>query len=445
MPIGALAGAACVAALWFGYESKAATLPPTAGVPGTPAATAQAEDASSPARVLAMASPGGTSPVDVEVRAAQEWVKRLPRSSDKLIELGRAWVMKARHSADPGFYLNAQACADLAVEIDPKSRLAKELSAQVLLNQHRFAEAKDRCEQVLAEDPDAFITLGVYSDTLLELGRIDEAIAAADRMGDFKPNLASYVRASHLQWLRNDMDGALKSAKLAIEASVDHTQPEPRAYAMVQTANMFWHRGDYEGADAGYKKALSSFTDYPSALVGRGRVALAQGDAKAAVDFFRAADKQSPLCETAWRLGDACAAMGDDACSVDAYAKVVERGRKEDARTLAAFYAAKNRDIDEALRLSAKEMENRPGIHTQDIRAWVLYRAGRVAEAKQLITQAVRFGTPDAQLVYHHGAILIAAGDKEGGAKLVKKALELNPRFDPTGAPEAAKLLESTK
>jgi tetratricopeptide (TPR) repeat protein len=443
--LGRLAAIGCVIAA-IGCDSAAAAPPAsTANASDTPASSALVASASSPARVLAMADPGGTTPVDVEVEAAQQWVKRLPRSSDKLIELGRAWVIKARHAGDPGFYLNAQACADLATELDPKSRLARELTAQVLLNQHRFVEAKDACEQVLGEDPEAFITLGVYSDTLLELGRIEGAIKAAERMVDFKPNLASYVRASFLQWLRNDLDGALGSAKLAIESSVDHTQPEPRAYAMVQTASYFWHRGDYEGADAGYKKALSIFTDYAPALVGRARVAMARGDAASAVELLRMADKESPLAETAWRLGDACAAAGDQACADQAYAKVVERGRKEDHRTLAQFFAVKNRDIDEALRLTQKELELRPGLYTHDARAWALYRAGKLDQAKQHIEQAARLGTPDAQLHYHHGAILIAAGDKDRGRKLVEKALALNPKFDPTGAPEAAQVLESTK
>ena len=32
-------------------------------------------------------------------------------------------------------------------------------------------------------------------------------------------------------------------------------------------------------------------------------------------------------------------------------------------------------------------------------------------------------------------------GEKEAGEKLVREALALNPRFDPVGAPEAAKLV----
>jgi tetratricopeptide (TPR) repeat protein len=432
----ALGAAACA-------QSSAAEAPKPAET--TQAAAAKPAQPASSQRVLAMSDPGGTAPVDAEVRAAQKWVERLPRSSDKLVELGRAWVQKARHSADPGFYLNAKACAELSQEIDPKAWLAKELFAQVALNQHAFGEAQGIAEEVLAHDPESFVTLGVYSDTLLELGKVDEAMQAAERMVDFKPNLASYVRISWFQWMRGDLPSALTSARLAIQAHADPGQPEPRAYALSQTATYFWHRGDYVGADAGYKQALSEHTDYPPALVGRAKVAMAQGEPRVAIEFLRAADKQAPLVETAWRLGDACEAAGDKACADAAFAEVVHRGRREDGRTLAQFYGVKNRDADEALRLTEKEMATRPGIWTEDARAWALYRAGRAAEARPLAASANRLGTPDAQLLYHHGAILMATGDEAAGAKLVKKALALNPKFDPTSAAEATALLAASR
>lgn len=427
-------------------QSSAAEAPKPAETAAAQAAPPGPErPASSPQRVLAMSDPGGTTRVDADVRAAQKWVERLPRSSDKLVELGRAWVQKARHSADPGFYLNAKACAELSQEVDPKAWLAKELFAQVALNQHAFDEARSISEEVLGHDPESFVTLGVYSDALLELGKIDEAMNAAERMVDFKPNLASYVRISWFQWMRGDVPAALASAKLAIEAHADPGQPEPRAYALTQTANYFWHRGDYAGADAGYKRALSEHTDYPPALIGRAKVALAQGEPRVAVEFLRAADKQAPQVETAWRLGDACEAAGDRPCADAAWAEVVHRGRREDGRTLAQFYGVKNRDSEEALRLTEKELASRPGIWTEDARAWALYRAGRATEARVLSTAANRLGTPDASLLYHHGAILMATGDEAAGAKLVKKALALNPEFDVTAAREARELLASVR
>jgi len=55
--------------------------------------------------------------------------------------------------------------------------------------------------------------------------------------------------------------------------------------------------------------------------------------------------------------------------------------------------------------------------------------------------RANRLGTQDARLLFHAGAIRIAAGDDRAGRRLVRQALDLNPHFDWAGAAEAQALL----
>jgi tetratricopeptide (TPR) repeat protein len=313
----------------------------------------------------------------------------------------------------------------------------------VLINEHKFREAHDLAGQILARDPDDVMALGTLSDALLEMGRFDEATKAAQKMLDLKPNLPSYSRASYIRWLRNDVEGAKTTIRQAIDAR-DPNDPEPGAWALVQAAMIFWHLGDYDGADAGFEKARSLRSEYPPALVGSGRVALAKGDAARAAELFARAYAASPLVETAWLLGDAKAAAGDAAGAAEAYAKVVKTGRQTDARTLAQFYATKDRDHEEALKLAEEELKVRADIYTQDAYAWALYRAGKIAEARAAIDKVTALGTKDARLLYHAGAIRMAsgaAGERAAGEKLVREALKLNPKFDVTGAAEAEKLL----
>jgi Flp pilus assembly protein TadD len=80
-------------------------------------------------------------------------------------------------------------------------------------------------------------------------------------------------------------------------------------------------------------------------------------------------------------------------------------------------------------------------VYIDDAYAWALYRAGHVDEARRMSAQALRLGTRDARLLYHAGAIAIAAGDRAHGRGLVTQALALNPGFDFTGSAEARKLL----
>ncbi|HLM73744.1 MAG TPA: tetratricopeptide repeat protein [Polyangiaceae bacterium] len=396
------------------------------------------------ARALALAKSGGSTPIDREIDLLQKRVEKIPKVTDTWILLGRAWVRKARESTDPGFYLNASACADIVLSMREDDRLALNLRSLVLLNEHKFADARDLAEQVLLKAPDDLMALATQSDALLELGRFDEASAAAQKMMDLKPNLPSFSRASYIRWLRGDIEGAKTAIRKAIDGR-DPNEPEPGAWAIVQAAMIFWHLGDYGGADAGFDKALQLFSDYPPALAGKGRVALAKGDAARAVELLASSYQKSPLVETAWLLADAKEAAGDAKGAEEARARVVKTGRQTDPRTLAQFYATKGIETAEAIRLAEEELKVRGDIYTQDALAWALYRAGKFKEAREASDKAIALGTKDARLLYHAGAIRIALGDKEAGEKLVGEALKLNPKFDLTGSVEAEKLLAGEK
>ncbi len=405
-------------------------------------ASASAAPAANDDEKLALQALPGASGVDGVIGELQKKARATPDKLEVWVVLGEQWVRKAREASDPGFFLNAEACARIALRIAPGSALALDLRGLALLNGHKFREARALAQQVLADRADDAMALGTLSDACLELGEFAEAADAAQKMVAEKPNLPSYSRAAYLRWLQGDAATAKSIMKLAVDSGAQGARdPEPRSWALVQAAMLFWHEGDYDGADAGFDLALQGLADYPPALVGKGRVALAKGDAKRAAELFERAYRQSPLPETAWLLGDARGAAGD-ARAADAYAEVVKRGRASDPRTLALFFATKDRDHDEALRLASEEKSARGDIYTEDAYAFAAYRAGKIAEAKKASDAALALGTRDARILYHGGAIRIAAGDAEGGKKLLREALRLNPKFDATGAADAARLLE---
>jgi hypothetical protein len=153
-------------------------------------------------------------------------------------------VRKARNTSDPGYYVNAEGAAEIARDLDAESAPARDLQALVLLNDHRFEDARKLASDVLLNHSDDFLALAASSDALLELGRVKEATSAVERMMALKPTHPAYTRASYLRWLNGDSDGAIEMMRLAIDAG-DRRDEEPRAWAMVQAANYFWHQGDY--------------------------------------------------------------------------------------------------------------------------------------------------------------------------------------------------------
>jgi tetratricopeptide (TPR) repeat protein len=392
------------------------------------------------ARALALAPPRGVAAIDGLIGRMQRSAIADPRKADLWIGLGQAWIRKARQTADAGYYAHAEGCARVALQVDPDSISAHDLHAMVLLNDHRFADARDAAQRILVtrnDDPPAYATL---SDALVELGQVEAAAEAVDTMMGLKPTLPAYSRAAYLRWLTGDAAGA-KSLMLRAMDAGDARDPEPLAWVLVQAAMIFWHEGDYDGADAGFDRALSVFADFAPALVGKGRVAMAKGDGLRAAAWFERAYGLSPLAETAWLLGDAWSAADRKEASRAAYELAKAEGKRADARTLALFLATKNQDPAEALRLAESELRVRGDVYTHDVLAWTLYRNGRTAEAKLAATRATQWGTRDARILYHAGAIFLAAGDKQQGEKLLHSALALNPKFDYSGAVDAQRLL----
>ena len=73
-----------------------------------------------------------------------------------------------------------------------------------------------------------------------------------------------------------------------------------------------------------------------------------------------------------------------------------------------------------------------------DTIAWLDYRLGNLQSAKDLLVRAKADSSPNPQLRYHYGAVLIALGDKDAGRSAVKAALA-QPSFP--GHEDAARLL----
>jgi tetratricopeptide (TPR) repeat protein len=405
----------------------------------TPAATPTAPTDSK--RVLALARTKEHEAVDLLIEQTQQSVEKNPKKIDFWVLLGRAWVRKARETSDPGYYLNADAAADLALDLSPDNSAAMDVKALVLLNDHKFDAARTLAKRTVDKNPDDPTAYGNLADALLELGDYEEASKTTQKMMDLKPNLPSYSRMAHLAWLRGDPVGARESLRLALDSGRDTRDKEPYAWVLTQAAILFLHVGDLEGAEAGFDKTLEWLPGFAPANVGKGRIAMAKGAGARAKELFERAYKASPLVETAWLLGDACQAAGDTAGAKKAHDLVRSEGKRSDGRTLALFLAKRSEEPQLALSLAEQEMKTRPDIYTEEALALARSRAGQHEQALKAILHARRLGTKEAHFAFHEGLIRKAKGDAAGAKKALLEALQLNPHFD--GAAQAKALLGS--
>ena len=398
---------------------------------GSGASSREVSRAALPVQTTCDAPVTGQDKRDLELARLQAKLREPQVTSSAFVSVGYAWVGKARAEAEPQRYLNAEACAEQALERNPNDAAAAGLRGMVLLNDHRFADARKLALELIAKDARDATAYGLLSDAELELGELDQAIDAGQRMVDEKPSLLSYGRAAHLRWLQGDVAGAKRLYQQAIDAGAQLKDREPRAWMIVQAALVFWHAGDYAGADAGFDLARSEEPDYAPALEGKGRVALARRDYRAAAQWLQRAQQKSPLVETTWLLGDAFLLAGQRELAEREYARVIRDGMSHDPRTLALFYASKNQEPDEALRLAQLDYKQRRDPYAKDVLAYALFRSGDIKDARALSKDVLRTSIPDARLLYRAGRIAVAAGDASEGNALIARASQLNHGFDP--------------
>ena len=431
-----------VAALLFvagGCQKQSASDPSSSSQ--TSRAQIESEGELGPLRRLALLPVTDGRPVDALITRLQEQIRRIPDKTDPWIELGRAWIRKARENSEPGYYLQADACASVVLAHETENAAALNLRGLVLLNSHRFAEAEALARRIVVKRDFDPMGWGTLSDALLEQGRIEEAEAAVKKMIEQKPSLPSYSRASYLAFLRGSSAAAKELIRLAIDAAPNSRgNAEPRAFALVQAAQMFFLEGDYSGADAGFVLALQAMPDYPPALVGRGQVALSEGRYAEAEQLLLRAYQLSPLAETAWHLGDARTMQRKDQDAASAYADLLRIGRRTDPRTVALFLAIENRDLQQAQELIDRERSGRNDLYTQDVYAVVLSRRGHHTEAQRSIDGILAVGVRDPRFLYHGAIIHHAAGNKARAHALLQQLLKQSPHFDVIAEPIAQRL-----
>lgn len=391
---------------------------------------------------LALTAPTGHSVVDKMIRQQQSKVYSMKTDPARWVQLGYMWVRKARRDSQPLFYRNADACARVALSLDQTYRMALNLKALSLMQQHAFLKALRVGQSILALRKDDAMAWGTVSDAQLELGHYKQAIDAAQKMMDLKPNLPSYIRAAHLLWIQGHFYQARDLIRHAYDAGRGQKDREPVAWVLTEAAWMHWHEGDYKGAEAGFDLALRQVSAYPDAVVGKAQIAMIQKRYSEAVTWLQQAFKSRTTARIAWLLGDACSAAKNTTCARRAYQAVERLGRREDYRTLAHFYAAQHRKPKAALRFAQLEYNKRKDIYTEDAYAWAWMRNGKFRKAELHARRANRLGTRDASLWFHLGAILVANGKMSEGLTWIRKALSLNPYFQESGRKEAIQILK---
>jgi Flp pilus assembly protein TadD len=181
---------------------------------------------------------------------------------------------------------------------------------------------------------------------------------------------------------------------------------------------------------------LRHHPDYAAALLAQGRILLASSRSAEAVPVLRRAARLNPLPEYQWILADALRLQSLGAEADEVEHELRTRGSVADPRTHAVYLATRRMELPRAIALTEEELRVRSDVFTLDAHAWALAANGRMAEAQQVIAQALAEGTVDARLFLHAGVIHAASGRRGEANRWLKKAEQLRAMLLPSEAEE---------
>jgi tetratricopeptide (TPR) repeat protein len=321
--------------------------------------------------------------------------------------------------------------------------------AQAEYGSHDFASARDHAIQLTQLDRAKSYPYQILGDALLELGDYDRATSAFVEMERLGTSAGSEARLARAAVLHGQTNEAARRLSMALSLALAQEPPSRETVAWIrwQLGEVAFSIGDYQKAQQHYRDALVTFPDYYRALAGLCRVLAAHGDMEGAIKNYQRAIQIIPDPLLISALGDLYKLSDREKEAAAQYALVEHIARLSEIngviynRQLSLFYADHDIKAGDAYKNAAKEYEVRRDIYGADAVAWTALKAGKLAEAQTAIEEALRLGARDARLLYHAGMIHRATGNNALAREYLKRALTLNPQFDPLQAVNAKKAL----
>lgn len=323
---------------------------------------------------------------------------------------------------------------------------ALQVLASALMGSHRFAEAREIAQQLLAMDSTARGPRALLGEIELELGAYPDAARIFGSLLTERENLG--VAPRYARW--EEIRGRPAEARRLLRGALDQAA---RRHGMPRShlAWFHWRLGDlalrHGRADEAERELRAGLVLAPQdhrLLDGLARVAAARGRWRDAIELGERAIARTIEPGTLGLISQSWEMLGDSARAVE-YQRAMDAAVKQQPNTLDRQWAMlqldRGRDVAVVLARAREEIRARRDIYAWDLLAWALYRSDQVREALDASSNALAMQTRDASLLFHAGMIAAAAGDTALALHRLEQALEINPRWHPTQPAEARAVL----
>ena len=347
-------------------------------------------------------------------------VEEDPSSYVFLNKLAQAYMQKARETGHFRYYESSADAVKRSLDASPDNYTGLVYMALIKIAEHKFKDALQYAERAVETEPDKAYGYGVLGDAYLDLGDVEEARAAYDKMLELSPGLNSWSRVSNLKVVRGDTQGALHAMENAYSLGLKsfRTSGENLAWTKVMKGSIYLNTGDLERAENCFREALEIMPDYYLALEHLAEVNAIRGNNENAERLYREVLEINPAPEFHLALADVYRNVNrtDEARKLEERAREIyeDKINEGDAgylRALALYYADRGENLERARALAEKDLEARKDYGAYDTLGWVYYNMGNYEEALSMARQSVKEGTRDSKLYYHLGMINYKIGN----------------------------------
>ena len=317
--------------------------------------------------------------------------------------------------------------------------------ARNYISQHRFREAAQLADSARTIKSGVDETLGLMFDVNMELGNYDVAQKYLDslkNMNDFE----YLIRLSKWNDHKGDLATTIRFMEKAKEKAEDSKNKGLRLWAYTNLADYYGHAGRIEDSYRHYLKALA--LDPGNAYAKKGIAWIVFSHEKKADEAMRILDsvtKNYKAPDYYLLKAEIADFMGDDLKSLsnfETYFKLVRNPDYGDMYNAynVSLYLDRTDQFDKALKLSRKEVGNRPTPESYSLLAYSHFKKGDKEKALEIVQEHIEGKTFEPAVLVYAAEIYKATGHIEKAQAIKTELFEAIYELGPSSEKSISKL-----
>ncbi|MDY7395278.1 cell surface protein [Aureibaculum sp. 2210JD6-5] len=301
--------------------------------------------------------------------------------------------------------------------------------ARNYISQHRFKEALEQLLKAETNGEKLTQTQQMLFDVYLELGNADKAKHYLNEVKDLS-DFGYLIRLSKWSDHEGNLDAAIKYMEKAKEIAESSKNKVLMQWSYTNLGDYYGHANRIEDSYNMYLKTLAMNPNEAYAKKGIAWIVYShERNPEEAMRILEAISAQHKSPDYYLLKAEIAEYQNDSEekqQNIKAYMAAVQNKQYGDMynKYNALLFAEELNQVDSAMQIAQKEIDNRPTPQSYDLLAWSYFHKGEAKKALEIVEQHIANKTFEPEAQYHMAAIYKANGMGEDAKKLKKELLE---------------------